>query len=182
MPTPAERQALLFVAAVAALGVGVRGYRAVSAAPPAASDRVALAAQMAAVDSAITSGGARRTAGARRAPESPAGAPRSEVRRVRPPRESDSAEPTGEAQGRLVDLDVAGVNELDRLPGIGPALAARIVADRDANGPFGSLPRLERVRGIGPSLAKKLEPHVTFSLSPRHSDTEVPLRERVVRP
>ncbi len=167
MPTPAERQALLFVAAVAALGVGVRGCRALGAERPLARDRVALATQMAAVDSAITAGGARRKVG---------------TRQERTPRKSDTESGTGAAPARLVDIDVADVSELDRLPGIGPALAARIVADREAHGPFGSLQRLERVKGIGPSLAKKLEPHVTFSLPPRHSDTEVPLRERVARP
>ncbi|MEJ7813022.1 MAG: helix-hairpin-helix domain-containing protein, partial [Gemmatimonadaceae bacterium] len=50
---------------------------------------------------------------------------------------------------------------------VGPVLAARIVADRDSLGPFGSLEGLERVRGVGPSLARKLAPHVTFSLTPR---------------
>lgn len=62
-----------------------------------------------------------------------------------------------------MDLDYAGAEELDRLPGIGPSLAARIVADRDSAGPFGSLEGLQRVRGIGPALAAKLAPLVTFS-------------------
>jgi competence protein ComEA len=62
-----------------------------------------------------------------------------------------------------VDLDYASATELDRLPGIGPSLAARIVADRDSAGPFGSLEGLQRVRGIGPALATKLSPFVVFS-------------------
>lgn len=180
----------------------MRGCRALGAERPVERDRVALATQLAAVDSAITTGGARRKAGAREADAPQAGArvsdalpsnagrsgspragfPQSGARRARAPRGTDTAAPSGTAQGRLVDLDVAGVSELDRLPGIGPALAARIVADREAHGPFGSVQNLERVKGIGPSLVKKLEPHVTFSLPPRHSDTEVPLRERVARP
>ena len=152
---------------------------------------------MAAVDSAITAGGARRKAGTRQVGTRQAGARQSSTRqsgapqsgalesfsgRVRVPRESAIEARVGVGPDLLVDVDIAGVSELDRLPGIGPALAARIVADRDAHGPFGSLQRLERVKGIGPSLAKKLEPHVTFSLPPRLSDTEVPLRERVARP
>jgi competence protein ComEA len=62
-----------------------------------------------------------------------------------------------------VDVDTANEAELDRLPGIGPALAARIVADRMNAGPFGSVEALQRVKGIGPALASRLAPHVTFS-------------------
>lgn len=38
------------------------------------------------------------------------------------------------------------------LPGIGPALAAAIIADREQNGPFLTPEDLIRVRGIGPAL------------------------------
>jgi competence protein ComEA len=64
-------------------------------------------------------------------------------------------------------VDRAGAAELDRLPGIGPALAERIIEDREANGPFGSVDGLQRVRGIGPALAARLAPLVTFSGLPR---------------
>jgi competence ComEA-like helix-hairpin-helix protein len=49
-----------------------------------------------------------------------------------------------------VDVNRASEEELTRLPGIGPALAARIVAFREAHGPFATLEDLERVSGIGP--------------------------------
>jgi len=49
-----------------------------------------------------------------------------------------------------IDVDRADEAMLLRLPGIGPALAARIVADRAARGPFGSPDGLLRVPGIGP--------------------------------
>jgi len=68
-----------------------------------------------------------------------------------------------------IDVDRADVDALDRLPGIGPALARRIVEDRDANGPFGSVDALQRVRGIGPALAARLAPLVTFSGVPRQA-------------
>jgi competence protein ComEA len=70
------------------------------------------------------------------------------------------------AAGERVDVDRAPATELDRLPRIGPALAARIVADRDAGGPFGSLDGLRRVPGVGASTARALAPHVTFSGPP----------------
>ena len=67
----------------------------------------------------------------------------------------------------LVDLDVATAPEMATVPFIGLSLATRIVADRDTHGAFGSLQELERVSGVGPAMAKKLQPYVTFSLPPR---------------
>lgn len=62
-----------------------------------------------------------------------------------------------------IDLDVATAADIERLPRIGPALAARIVASRDSLGPFTSLEGLGRVRGIGPAMLRQLGPLVTFS-------------------
>jgi len=62
-----------------------------------------------------------------------------------------------------VDLDVATETEIEALPRVGPVLARRIVADRSANGPFGSLAGFTRVRGVGPAMAAALEGRVTFS-------------------
>ncbi len=67
------------------------------------------------------------------------------------------------APGERVDVDRAAAAELVRLPRIGPALARAIVADREANGPFGGLEGLGRVRGIGPGTLRLLEPHTGFS-------------------
>ncbi|MDZ7631298.1 MAG: helix-hairpin-helix domain-containing protein [Gemmatimonadaceae bacterium] len=71
-----------------------------------------------------------------------------------------------------VDVDRADVVALERLPRIGPALAARIVADREARGAYGSVEALQRVRGIGPKLAGALRGHVTFSGIPRPSTVQ----------
>ncbi|MDH5235540.1 MAG: helix-hairpin-helix domain-containing protein [Gemmatimonadota bacterium] len=165
MPTPAEHRALLFVAAVAALGVGVRGLRAVRGSDVPASDRAALAQQIANVDSVLAVGGRRRSTPAA---AKPAGRPPAVPARGAEPRPPVVA-PADRAR---VDLDVADSAALEALPGIGPALAARIVADREARGPFGSLAALERVRGIGPALARRVQPYVTFSLPPRPTDAE----------
>jgi DNA uptake protein ComE-like DNA-binding protein len=67
------------------------------------------------------------------------------------------------APAALIDIDVANAGELERLPRIGPALAKRIVANRDSLGPFGSLPALRRVKGVGPAIIEQLAPLVTFS-------------------
>ena len=64
---------------------------------------------------------------------------------------------------RLIDLDLATEVEVETLPRIGPALAHRIVANRDSAGPFGSLDALRRVPGVGSATLKVLAPLVTFS-------------------
>ena len=66
------------------------------------------------------------------------------------------------AVGERVDVDRAPADELQRLPRVGPALARRMVEERDAHGPFGTLEGLRRVTGIGPRLVRDLEAHVSF--------------------
>jgi len=53
---------------------------------------------------------------------------------------------------RAVDLNTADEAELQTLPGIGPALAARIVAYRETNGAFASVDELADVAGITPRI------------------------------
>ncbi|MBE0594026.1 MAG: ComEA family DNA-binding protein [Gemmatimonadales bacterium] len=65
--------------------------------------------------------------------------------------------------GERIDVDRAAAEELTRLPRIGPALAQRIVSDRERRGPFGSLDGLDRVPGVGPVLLETLASHVSFS-------------------
>lgn len=60
-----------------------------------------------------------------------------------------------------VNLNSAGVGELDALPGVGPVIAQRIVDFRDQNGPFGSVAELANVSGIGPAMMAKLTDLVT---------------------
>ena len=50
-----------------------------------------------------------------------------------------------------IDLNAASSDDLDRLPGIGPATAAAIVAYRDKHGRFASIDELSDVPGIGPA-------------------------------
>jgi competence protein ComEA len=58
--------------------------------------------------------------------------------------------------GAPVPLNTADLTTLDTLPGVGPVLAERIVAWRDANGPFTSVDELTEVSGIGPSVLEGL--------------------------
>ncbi len=59
-----------------------------------------------------------------------------------------------------VDPNTAGADELQVLPGIGPALAGRILADRAANGPYATPRDLLRVSGIGPATLRRIEPYL----------------------
>jgi competence protein ComEA len=59
-----------------------------------------------------------------------------------------------------VNVNRADLQELQTLPGIGPALAKRIVEFRREYGPFESVEELIAVKGIGPKLLAKLRPHV----------------------
>lgn len=60
------------------------------------------------------------------------------------------------ALGRRMSVNHATAMELEALPGIGPALAARIVAGR----PYARVADLDRVKGIGPARLRALEPLV----------------------
>lgn len=55
----------------------------------------------------------------------------------------------GDAASQGIDLNRSSVTELEALPGVGPVLAARIVAFRESNGPFVAVEDLLDVGGIG---------------------------------
>jgi len=71
----------------------------------------------------------------------------------------DLATPSG---GVVVHINTATAEELDALPGIGPTLAADIIAYRDANGMFKSMNDLDKVPGIGPALMEQLQKLLAF--------------------
>jgi len=63
-------------------------------------------------------------------------------------------------EGETIDPNVAAAAELDRLPGVGPSKALRIVQEREENGPFASVEDLARVSGIGPGSVERLRPYL----------------------
>lgn len=73
----------------------------------------------------------------------------------------DGATGGGGADDGLIDLNSASVAELDELPGVGPAIAQRIVDHREQNGPFESVDQLEEVSGIGPATLEKMRDRAT---------------------
>lgn len=62
--------------------------------------------------------------------------------------------------GERLELNRATEKELDQLPGIGEALAQRIIAYRTENGGFWDVDELRQVNGIGDKLLEKLKPYV----------------------
>jgi competence ComEA-like helix-hairpin-helix protein len=167
MPTPAERQALLFLAAIAVVGGGARTFssnalaRDLSQAERGAPRDTALGAraldaQITAVDSARRSRAPKRRRGSASSASLGRSAP------------VGSPVPT--------DVNAATAAELERLPRVGPALAARIVAWRGRHGPFATIESLQRVPGIGPATARRLAPLVTFSGRRSPFQSEAPAR------
>lgn len=72
-----------------------------------------------------------------------------------------SPEANGSSFG-LVKINVASQAELELLPGIGPAMAQRILEHRAAHGPFRSIKDLDAIRGIGPRTLERLQPLISF--------------------
>ena len=64
--------------------------------------------------------------------------------------------------GERIDPNRATADELQRLPRVGPAVAGRIVAYREAHGAFRTLADLDAVSGIGPAMLAAIAPHVTL--------------------
>ena len=65
-----------------------------------------------------------------------------------------------------VDLNSATADGLETLPGVGPVMAARIIAYREANGPFTSIDDVENVPGIGPKTLESIRPLATVAGGP----------------
>jgi competence protein ComEA len=62
-----------------------------------------------------------------------------------------------------IDLNTADVAALQTVPGIGPALAKRIVEFREKEGPFERVDDLLKIRGIGEKSLAKIRPYVTVA-------------------
>jgi comEA protein len=61
-----------------------------------------------------------------------------------------------------VNINDAGAEELQQLPGIGPAYSRRIVEWRNEHGEFTSVDQLLEIRGIGPVRLEKIRPMIVL--------------------
>jgi hypothetical protein len=183
MSSPSDHKVLLFLAAVAVLGAGVRVARAARG-EQGPSAQPALEHQR-----SVTAQAAQRASGRGRASHMKVAADSDSTRRS--PRDSarkrSRVVPLLDRPGYIadkLDLDVATAAQIDSLPGVTPTLARRIVADRLARGPFLNSEGLRRVAGVGASFVRKIDTLVIFSGTvkfPDQTDTIIPPRKRRAR-
>jgi competence ComEA-like helix-hairpin-helix protein len=68
--------------------------------------------------------------------------------------------------GERIDPNRASAAQLDRLPGVGPSLAGAIVQERKRHGPFQRLGDLERVPGLGSGMLARIRPRLDLDHPP----------------
>ena len=73
----------------------------------------------------------------------------------------DSNTSTQKGGSGKVNINTANQSELDRLPGIGPSLAERIIEYREENGNFKNIEDLQNVKGIGDAKFADIKDKVT---------------------
>ena len=77
------------------------------------------------------------------------------------PAASEETETEREGMASRVDRNPADAAALESLPGIGPALAQRIIDYRTANGPFQTTAEIQDVRGIGAGIYAEIKDSIT---------------------
>ena len=78
-------------------------------------------------------------------------------------RSDEGGRPDSLLEGEIIDLNTAAPEDLERLPGIGPAKAEAIAAYRTEHGPFRTVDQLMEVSGIGEATLEALRPYITAS-------------------
>ena len=68
-----------------------------------------------------------------------------------------------DAPAGVVNINTATAEQLQLLPRVGPALAARIIDFREANGAFRSVDEIVAVKGIGEAALERLRPYLATS-------------------
>ena len=83
---------------------------------------------------------------------------------------AQAASTKNNAPAGVVNLNVATAAKLESLPGVGPAMASRIVDYRQKNGPFKKIEDLMNLKGIGEKSFLKLKPLITVAQTAKAAD------------
>ena len=73
-----------------------------------------------------------------------------------------SAPDSLDSQKDSINVNSAGAERLQELPGVGSTIAERLIAYREENGPFQEIPELLNVRGIGEARLENIRPYITL--------------------
>jgi competence protein ComEA len=74
--------------------------------------------------------------------------------------------PYGLSVGGKIDINLADAALLQTLPGVGPAIAQRIVEYREMNGPFETIEKIQEVQGVGPVTFENIGSLITIGGEP----------------
>ena len=66
-------------------------------------------------------------------------------------------------ENKKMNINIATQNELENLPGIGEAMAIRIIEYREQNGKFNKIEDLKNVKGIGDAKFNNIQEYVTVN-------------------
>ena len=78
-----------------------------------------------------------------------------------PPAASSPNKSANFAQGSLININTADETELQKIRGVGPVIAGRIVEYRKNNGVFQTIEDIKKVRGIGQKTFEKMKDSIT---------------------
>ena len=83
------------------------------------------------------------------------------VKPQNPENSTQTTDPAIPPSLQQININTATQAELETLSGIGPVTAQKIIAFREANGPFTSIEEIQKVSGIGPATFEKIKDFIT---------------------